>query len=94
MFPDIHIFRVEEALRTLLLRPMPDRQGHFCGSAFVFARTQPETRSENGRRNSGLMQLLNAMIPFGMDPLAVMVIAFGVDHFIHQQPVFPCADGT
>jgi hypothetical protein len=64
--------------------------GHFIP---VVAGTFPETGSENGRRNSGLMQILNSMIRFGLFPLAVMVLMFGVHRFNQNQPAFSCAEG-
>ena len=55
----------------------------FSGSAFVVAGTFPDGVGEIGHRPSSLFGLLEKLIPFGMYPLAIMVIVFGVGHFLY-----------
>jgi uncharacterized membrane protein len=55
----------------------------FCGSAFVVARTLPDTASGSGHKRSFSFALLEKLMPLGMYPLAIMVTVFGVDHFLY-----------
>ena len=52
----------------------------FAGSAFVVAGTLPKANSD--LRSPSIVALLDKLVPFGMYPLAIMVIAFGTDHLL------------
>lgn len=56
----------------------------FAGGAFVIAGTLP--KAGDGRGLSSVTGPLEKLIPLGMYPLAIMVIVFGIDHFLY--PVF------
>jgi uncharacterized membrane protein YphA (DoxX/SURF4 family) len=58
----------------------------FAGSAFVVARTLPKAGGNSDWRSPSIIAPLDKLVPFGMYPLAIMVIAFGTDHFLG--PVF------
>jgi uncharacterized membrane protein len=53
----------------------------FAGGGFVVAGTLPQAQTGSGRGNP--MRWLEMLIPLGMYPLAIMVIVFGIDHFVH-----------
>lgn len=55
----------------------------FSGSSFVVAGTLPDGVGEIGHRPASFFGLLEKLIPLGMYPLAIMVIVFGVDHFLY-----------
>jgi uncharacterized membrane protein len=57
----------------------------FAGCAMVVAGTFPETEPGSGRRIS--IAWLDKLIPLGMYPFAIGVIAFGVDHFLYTSYV-------
>jgi hypothetical protein len=56
----------------------------FAGGAFVIAGMLP--KASDGRGLSSVAGLLEKLIPLGMYPLAIMVIIFGIDHFLY--PMF------
>jgi hypothetical protein len=53
----------------------------FAGCALVVAGTRPETVA--GRRWKTLCGWRDELIPLGMYPFAIVVIVFGVDHFLY-----------
>jgi uncharacterized membrane protein YphA (DoxX/SURF4 family) len=53
----------------------------FAGCALVVASTFPGSEDRSGRRI--LIGRLNKLMPLGMYPFAIGVIAFGVDHFLY-----------
>jgi uncharacterized membrane protein len=59
----------------------------FAGGGFVVAGTLPQAQTGSGRGNP--MRWLEMLIPLGMYPLAIMVIVFGIDHFVDVALVSP-----
>ncbi len=57
----------------------------FAGCALVVAGTLPETSAR--RSSASLIRLLEKLIPLGVYPLAIMVVVFGVDHFLYLRSV-------
>jgi uncharacterized membrane protein len=52
----------------------------FCGSAFVVAASLPQGKPHEV---SIIEKIENKLISFGKFPLAIMVVIFGIDHFIY-----------
>jgi uncharacterized membrane protein len=52
-----------------------------AGGGLVVAGTLPQSQASRGDGNP--VGWLEKMIPLGMYPLAIMVILFGIDHFLH-----------
>ena len=56
-----------------------------AGCALVVAGTLPETETGSGRRTA--VGWLDKLIPLGMYPFAIGIIAFGLDHFLYTSYV-------
>jgi uncharacterized membrane protein len=52
-----------------------------AGGGLVVAGTLPQLRAASGRGNP--VGWFEELIPLGMYPLAIMIIVFGIDHFLH-----------
>ena len=57
----------------------------FAGCALVVAGALPETSVR--RSSTSLIRASESLIPLGAYPLAIMVIVFGVDHFLYLRSV-------
>jgi len=59
----------------------------FCGSAFVVAASLPRNKLPAEKEPSSIERFENKLMSLSKYPLAIMVLIFGIDHFIYVEYV-------